>query len=106
MSDKRDVLERAADFACLKLPGQPLAMHMGTSYLVHDLAAEVRRLRGTNGDLLALAKQYASECAECNGTGRVQVATDCIGGEVVPVTQGCDECADIRAAIAKAEGRA
>lgn len=48
-------------------------------------------------DLLAVAKQCASECADCNyGDG----ATG-LGSEGEP----CEECADIRAAIAKAEGR-
>ena len=44
-------------------------------------------------DLLALAKQYASECSECSGTGRFWV-----------VNRPCPACADIRAVIAKAEG--
>ena len=29
--------ERVAQFNALKLPGQPQAMHLGTSYLVNDL---------------------------------------------------------------------
>ena len=28
---------RVSQFASLELPGQPRGMHMGTSYLVHDL---------------------------------------------------------------------
>lgn len=46
-------------------------------------------------DLLALAKQFASECGECSGEGTYPF------GERGP----CQECADIRAVIAKAEGR-
>lgn len=102
MSDQRDVLERAVDFACLRLPGQPMAMHMGTSYLVHDLAAEVRNLRGVNADLLALAKQYASECANCVGLGTYQWDAGPNQRKGAP----CDQCADIRRTIDKAEGRA
>lgn len=48
-------------------------------------------------DLLALAYCLASECLQCNygdgATGK--------GSEGEP----CEECADIRAAIAKAEGQ-
>ena len=48
-------------------------------------------------DLLDIAKQYASECLECNygdgATGK--------GSEGEP----CEGCADLRAVIAKAEGR-
>jgi hypothetical protein len=32
-----EVRERVHKFHTLKLPGQPLGMHMGTSYLVNDL---------------------------------------------------------------------
>jgi len=53
-------------------------------------------------DLLALAKQYASECSECGGHGlRRRLDTD---GTLIDDVE-CDDCADIRAAIAKAEGR-
>lgn len=37
--------ERVRKFNSLQLPGQPLGMHMGTSYLVNDLWQEVKRLR-------------------------------------------------------------
>lgn len=37
--------ERVHKFNCLQLPGQPMGMHMGTSYLVQDLWAEVKRLQ-------------------------------------------------------------
>ena len=49
--------KRVEQFHCLQLPGQPMAMHMGTSYLVNDLVAEIERLeepllkaRGEIGD--------------------------------------------------------
>lgn len=48
------------------------------------------RLIAAAPDLLALALQYASECAECTGDGW----SDDTG-------QKCESCADIRAVIAK-----
>lgn len=77
----------------------------------HDANA---RLIAAAPDLLALAKQYASECSECGGTGAVQVCCGspdqsgsddevCCG---VPDTEPCGACADLRAVIEKAEGRA
>jgi len=41
---KDDLKERINKFNSLQLPGQPIAMHMGTSYLVNDLWREVERL--------------------------------------------------------------
>jgi hypothetical protein len=59
------------------------------------------RLIAAAPDLLALAHQYASECAECGGTGTV------VPWSLKPdVTEACSECTDIRAVIDKAEGRA
>lgn len=37
--------ERVRMFNMLSLPGQPMSMHKGTSYLVNDLWDEVRKLR-------------------------------------------------------------
>lgn len=48
-------------------------------------------------DLLALAKQYASECSECGGSG---ISVSDVDGD----EGNCLDCADIRAAIAKALG--
>jgi hypothetical protein len=42
MSD--NLSERVEQFRCLELPGQPMSMHMGTSYLISDLWKEVERL--------------------------------------------------------------
>ena len=50
-------------------------------------------------DLLAIARQYASECANCQGMARVP--TNLSAGE----WEECSDCADIRAVIDKAEGR-
>lgn len=48
-------------------------------------------------DLLALAKQYASECSGCDGKGTW------MGPDLH--TEPCPDCADIRQVINKAEGR-
>lgn len=59
-------------------------------------------------DLFALAKQYASECAECSGRGFVHGddgVSGCGPDDVEPTRHECTDCADIRAVIAKAEGR-
>lgn len=34
---------RVLQFDMLELPGQPMGMHMGTSYLVHDLLRALER---------------------------------------------------------------
>ena len=45
MSDKReDLKKRVEQFQMLQLPGQPMSMHMGTSYLVGDLWGELEKL--------------------------------------------------------------
>lgn len=56
--------------------------------------------------LLALARKYASECAECGGTGLLTIKTWPGGIEVDNDDQSCADCADIRAVIAKATGAA
>jgi|SRR5581483_1084374 len=60
------------------------------------------RLIAAAPDLLALARQYAAECATCAGSGKVEMlsATGYPAGELA-----CEDCADIRIVIAKAEGR-
>jgi hypothetical protein len=54
-------------------------------------------------ELHALAKQYASECAECGGKGLVTIHVPANEGvpEVDYDDQPCSECADIRAVISK-----
>lgn len=59
------------------------------------------RLIAAAPELLAMAKQYASECGECNGTGRDVTITE--SGEY-GLDVDCEACADIRALITKAEG--
>lgn len=45
MDELDELEERVKKFNSLQLPGQPMSMHMGTSYLVNDLWREVQRLR-------------------------------------------------------------
>ena len=45
MNDKmKDLKNRVEQFQMLQLPGQPMAMHMGTNYLVVDLWRELNIL--------------------------------------------------------------
>lgn len=53
-------------------------------------------------DLLALAHQYADECAHCGGTSRVWINPT--NDPQDDVDHPCPECADIWAVIEKAEG--
>jgi hypothetical protein len=64
---------------------------------------QVRSLIHAAPDLLALAHQYASECAGCNGAG-TWTKTSNISGPADRVP--CEDCAGIRAVIAKATGAA
>jgi hypothetical protein len=56
------------------------------------------RLIAAAPDLLALAKQYAAECGECDGSGVRQFAD-----EFTPAGAQCPDCIGIRAVINKAE---
>lgn len=47
MSEKMTLEERVIAFKRMELPGQPMGMHMGTSYLVDDLWREIQRLNDT-----------------------------------------------------------
>lgn len=60
------------------------------------------RLMAAAPELLALAKQYASECGECNGGGS-WVELDRNGAPIPETARPCEACADICAVIAKAE---
>jgi hypothetical protein len=56
-------------------------------------------------ELLALAKRYASECGECEGSGHAPHYADrsTPEGRAEPMFVDCKDCADIRAVIAKAQ---
>jgi hypothetical protein len=70
----------------------------GNTYHFGDKEADARLIAAAP-DLLALARQYAMECSECDGTGREELP------EQPGIVTDCPACADIRAVIAKAEGR-
>lgn len=75
--------------------------------LSHEEIAANALLIAAAPELLVLAKQYAADCPICKGTGLVSIHFP--GNEGVPEwdadDQPCQECVDIRAVIAKAEGR-
>lgn len=77
-----------------------------------DSDTENARLIAAAPELLALVRQYASECGECNGTGLVtkSYGGDGYGGRCAALAdaddQPCSDCADIRTVIAKATGAA
>jgi len=50
-TDNHDLDERVFQFRLMELPGQPMMMHMGTSRLVNDLHAELKRVRARVAEL-------------------------------------------------------
>ena len=60
MEAKKDLKSRVDDFNMLRLPGQPMGMHMGTSYLVNDLWREVDALRA---ELAKVREDYDADHA-------------------------------------------
>ncbi|MBW8077275.1 MAG: hypothetical protein GJU76_04185 [Gallionella sp.] len=64
-----------------------------------DAAKILNAMDAKYAELLALAKRYASECSGCDGEGRRIVTFNDREAEYDP----CEDCADIRAVIAKAE---
>lgn len=66
------------------------------------------RLIASAPDLLKLAREYASACINCHGHG-FTVGDDGVSGrgpdDREPTRYDCEECEEIRAVIAKAEGR-
>ena len=65
------------------------------------LAEQREYWQGLAHELFALVKRYASECGECLGDGVVGFTDQCGN----PMQKACVDCADIRALVAKAEGR-
>lgn len=64
---KDELKERVHKFNSMSLPGQPMSMHMGTSYLVNDLWREVQRLRDyykASQELLAIREEQIGELLE------------------------------------------
>lgn len=62
VNNKGRLEERVNLFNRMALPGQPLGMHMGTSYLVNDLMREVKRLR----EVLAECEEYFDDRADAD----------------------------------------
>ncbi|KEZ78361.1 hypothetical protein [Salinisphaera hydrothermalis] len=60
--DYDEIQERAGKFRCIELPGQPIMMHMGTSYLVGDLDKAVSKLRARVADLKAENERLECLC--------------------------------------------
>ena len=92
----KDGLKYWAECICVVYPGDrddDRVHHPGASANAHLIASAP--------DLLALAKRYASECSGCDGQGLIGV--QCSDGPFEDFP--CEDCADIRAVIAKAEGR-
>jgi hypothetical protein len=68
--------------------------------------ADDARLIAAAPELLELAKRYTRECGECDGRGYILIAGEQFTQEASNrEREECDECADIREVIAKAEGR-
>lgn len=67
-----------------------------TGFAVVEEGVANARLIAAAPDLLALAEQYASECAECDGKGIPEFGES--------AGKPCTQCADIRSVIAKATG--
>ena len=59
-----DLKERVLQFKALRLPGQPISVHMGTSYLVNDLWNEIQRLRKALADENEACAKIADASAE------------------------------------------
>jgi hypothetical protein len=61
-----DELEkRVQQFNSLSLPGQGMAMHIDTSYLVNDLLREVQRLRELEAAQPSVHPTVATGCPFC-----------------------------------------
>ena len=55
-----DLQKRVTQFSLMELPGQPIGMHMGTSYLIDDLWQRVIHLYS----LERLSSQAMAACAK------------------------------------------
>ena len=64
MSTVESLEDRVLKFLMLELDGQPPFMHMGTSYLVQDLMAEVRRLSAQPAAPQSLLRKPVRNIAE------------------------------------------
>lgn len=101
-------LEHGGESSCFRVVSTP--KHQAFATVVYKMSNDERspvcearaQLIVTAPELLKLAKQYASECAECDGKGEVELSSRS-GAQTK--TEPCEACADICAVIARAEGR-
>jgi len=84
VNNKESLEERVNLFNQMALPGQPLGMHMGTSYLVNDLMREIQELR----EALKPFAQAAEDHMEQH-----QIAAE-VGG-YVPIDDNAEICVPI-----------
>lgn len=81
--------------------GARVGQAFGNCRITTDEAVRANaRLFAAAPDLLAMVRQYASECAECDGEGEVLIEDDDFDRE--PWWQPCPDCQDIREVIAMA----
>lgn len=83
---------------------------MGTAPPDLDSEAQANgRLIAAAPEMLQMLRELLPECGECEGSGRMGAFVDNVPGDITKgvheVEIDCDQCADIRALIAKAEGR-
>ena len=52
-----DLRNRIKQYRTLSLPGQPMGMHMGTSYLINDLENAIDQLEAENEELLEMVRR-------------------------------------------------
>jgi hypothetical protein len=64
MSDKPSLKTRVNQFLTMQLPGQPMMMHMGTSYLVQDLWNTLNNLADEIDELRLCSHEYEVDIAE------------------------------------------
>ena len=80
---KESLHDRVIAFRCFELPGQPMAGHMGTIYLVSDLGEEVVRLQADcdkfSADEVLCENQKLREALE-KLLGAAAVSNDCCYG--------------------------
>jgi len=64
MPEKLSLKERVEQFHLMQLPGQPMMMHMGTSYLVQDLWSTLKNLADEIDELRICSHEYEVDIAE------------------------------------------
>ena len=65
-AERDDLADRVMQFKTMSLPGQPMAMHMGTSYLVNDLWRAVQEARAERDWLRDALWRLVDACEACD----------------------------------------